>query len=118
MCPAGKTMYGSNMWHVAARLPAVPSGNPNLDWHRAMTRYAVEREMAQRLEDVYRRRTDLMLFSPGNGRALIRTLANEMAALLNCSPERTSDEVKRTSAAIDTMFAYRADRRDAVGLAA
>ena len=111
-------MYGSNVWHVASRLPAEPSANPDLDWHRAMTRYAVEREMAQRLEDVYRRRTDLMLFSPGNGRAWLRPLADEMAALLNWSPERTADEVKRTDAAIDAMFAYRAEGRDSVGIAA
>jgi glycerol-3-phosphate dehydrogenase len=63
--------------------------------------------MAQHLEDVYRRRTDLMLFSPDNGRAMLRPLANEMAALLGWSAERTSEEVQRTQAAIDAMFAYR-----------
>jgi glycerol-3-phosphate dehydrogenase len=100
-------MYGSNFPRVAARLPVELSGNPDVDWHRAMTRQAVEVEMAQRLEDVYRRRTDLMLFSPDNGRALLHPLADEMAALLGWSAKRTAEEVKRTQASIDAMFAYR-----------
>jgi glycerol-3-phosphate dehydrogenase len=100
------SMYGSNFAQVADRLPPEPGGDPGLDWHRAMTRYAVEHEMARHLEDVYRRRTDLMLFSPDNGRAWLRPLASEMAALLGWSPEQTSDEVQRTQAAIDAMFAF------------
>jgi glycerol-3-phosphate dehydrogenase len=100
-------MYGSNLSQVAERLPSDLSGDADLDWHRAMTRYSVELEMAQHLEDVYRRRTDLMLFSPDNGRAMLRPLANEMAALLGWSAERISEEVQRTQAAIDAMFAYR-----------
>jgi glycerol-3-phosphate dehydrogenase len=100
-------IYGSNLSLVAARLPANLSGNPDLDWHRAMTRYAVEYEMAQRLEDVYRRRTDLMLFGRNNGRAWLRPLAMEMAALLGWTVERTEDEVRQTQVAIDAMFAYR-----------
>jgi glycerol-3-phosphate dehydrogenase len=73
-----------------------------------MTRYAVEQEMAQHLEDVYRRRTDLLLFSPGNGRAWLAPLGAEMAARLGWSAERTAEEVQRTEAAIDSMFGYRA----------
>ena len=103
-------MYGSNLWQVVARLPTKSSGNSDLDWRRAMTRYAVEREMAQRLEDVYRRCTDLMLFSRDNGRALLAPLANEMAALMGWSIERTTKEKQRTQAAIDAMFAYRDQR--------
>jgi glycerol-3-phosphate dehydrogenase len=104
-------LYGSNLSLVAARLPSAVSGNPGLDWHRAMTRYAVEQEMAQRLEDVYRRRTELMLFSPDNGRAWLEPLSSEMAALLGWSAERKADEVRRTQAAIDAMFEYRAERK-------
>jgi glycerol-3-phosphate dehydrogenase len=104
-------VYGSSLLQVAARLPSDLSGNPGLDWHRAMTRYAVEHEMAQRLEDVYRRRTELMLFSPDNGRAWLEPLSNEMAALLGWSAERRADELRRTQAAIDAMFAYRAERK-------
>jgi glycerol-3-phosphate dehydrogenase len=75
-----------------------------------MTRYAVEHEMAQRLEDVYRRRTELMLFSPNNGRAWLEPLSAEMAALLGWSVERRTDEVRRTRAAIESMFEYREER--------
>jgi glycerol-3-phosphate dehydrogenase len=104
-------LYGSNLSQVAARLPSDSSGDPGLDWHRAMTRYAVEHEMAQRLEDVYRRRTELMLFSPDNGRAWLEPLSREMGALLGWSDDRRADEVRRTQAAIDSMFEYRAERK-------
>jgi glycerol-3-phosphate dehydrogenase len=104
-------VYGSNLSQVVARLPSDVSGNPGLDWHRAMTRYAVEHEMAQRLEDVYRRRTELMLFSSDNGRSWLEPLSNEMAALLGWSAERRAAEVRRTQAAIDSMFEYRAQRK-------
>ena len=102
--------YGSNVGSVAARLPTDASGDPGLDWHRAMTRYAVEQEMAQHVEDVYRRRTDLMLFSRGNGRAWLEPLAAEMAARLGWSAERTAEEVRHTEDAIDGMFGYRGAR--------
>lgn len=102
-------MYGSNLSHVVARLPSELSGCSALDWHRAMARYAVDQEMAQRLEDVYRRRTNLMLFSRDKGRAFLRPLAEEMATLLGWSADRTSEEVERTQAAIDAMFAYRSE---------
>jgi len=82
---------------------------PGLAWHRTMTRYAVEHEMAQRLEDVYRRRTGLMLFSQDNGRAWVQPLAQEMAELLGWSPPRTAEEVRRTEAAIAAMLAFRED---------
>jgi glycerol-3-phosphate dehydrogenase len=103
-------VYGSNLSQVAARLPSELSEDAGLDWHRAMTRYAVEHEMAQRLEDVYRRRTELMLFSPNNGRAWLEPLSAEMAALLGWSVERRTDEVRRTRAAIESMFEYREER--------
>jgi glycerol-3-phosphate dehydrogenase len=51
-----------------------------------MTSYAVEHEMACRLEDVYRRRTGLMLFSRDNGRRWLERLADEMSSLLGWSP--------------------------------
>jgi glycerol-3-phosphate dehydrogenase len=104
-------LYGSNLAQVAARLPSELSLNPALDWHRAMTRYAVEHEMAQRLEDVYRRRTELMLFSPDNGRAWLEPLSENMAALLGWSDERRAVEVRLTRAAIDAMFAFRDEGR-------
>jgi len=106
--------YGSLLGEVAAQLPANVSGDAELCWHRAMTRYAVKCEMAQRLEDVCRRRTGLLLFSRDNGRAWLEPLADEMATLLGWSAERRRDEIWRTSTAIDRMFAFRVDslRRD------
>ena len=88
-----------------------PSGDARLDWHRAMTRYAVECEMALRLEDVYIRRTGLMLFTPDNGRSWLEPLSVEMATLLNWSAERRGEEVSRTAAAIASMFAFRMSPR-------
>jgi glycerol-3-phosphate dehydrogenase len=100
-------LYGSAIPEVAIHLPTAPSEDAGLDWHRAMTRFAVHHEMAQRLEDVYRRRTGLMLFSRDNGRRWLAPLAEEMAQLLGWSAERREDEIERTRAAIDAMFVFR-----------
>ncbi len=86
-------------------------GRKGPNWYRAETRRAVRDEMAQRLEDVFRRRTDLMLFTPDNGRAWLAPLADEMGALLEWSPERRLAEIQHTRAATDAMFSYRAQRR-------
>ena len=104
-------LYGSQLPQVVSLLPVEAGDEPGLAWHRAMTRYAVEHEMAQRLEDVYRRRTGLMLFSQDNGRAWVQPLAQEMAELLGWSPQRTAEEVRRTEAAIAAMLAFREDTR-------
>jgi glycerol-3-phosphate dehydrogenase len=111
-------LYGSTLPEIVARLPREPGDNPGLDWHRAMTRYAVEHEMAQHLEDVYRRRTGLMLFSPDNGRAWLQPLAEEMAGLLGWSAQRTADEVRDTGAVIDAMFAFQSKAPAVSGMAA
>jgi glycerol-3-phosphate dehydrogenase len=103
--------YGSHLADVAARLPAERSDEPALDWHRAMTQYAVDCEMAQRLEDIYIRRTGLMLFSADNGRRWLEPLSVEMASLLDWSAERRLEEVSSTAAAIDRMFAFREGAR-------
>ena len=102
-------VYGTDVGEVAACLPNEQSGDAALDWHRAMTRYAVEQEMAQRVEDVYVRRTGLMLFSQDNWRQWLEPLAAEMAGLLDWSRERTSAEIIRTAAASDRMFAFRSE---------
>lgn len=104
-------LYGSQLPQVVSLLPVEAGDEPGLAWHRAMTRYAVEHEMAQRLEDVYRRRTGLMLFSQHNGRAWVQPLAQEMAELLGWSPQRTAEEVRRMEAAIAAMLAFREDTR-------
>lgn len=99
--------YGASLHLLAEQLPAMPTGDPALDWYRARARYAVRREMAQRLEDLYCRRTDLMLFSADNGRRYLQPLATEMAAMLGWSPERTEEEVARCRSLIEGMFAWR-----------
>jgi glycerol-3-phosphate dehydrogenase len=102
-------LYGSEFKAVAARLPTTRSDDPALDWYRAMTRYAVECEMAQRLEDVYRRRTGLMLFSADNGRRWLEPLAADMAKLLDWSSDRRREEISRTMLEIDRLCAFRLD---------
>lgn len=99
--------YGSNLGRVTEYLPELPSANPQLAWFQAMTRYAVQHEMAQRLEDVYCRRTNLLLMSDGNGRQHLEPLAAEMAALLGWSPDRTRDEIDRCRSLIQQMFMWR-----------
>jgi glycerol-3-phosphate dehydrogenase len=106
-------IYGSDLEEVAACRGSTDLQEPALEWHRAMTRYAVDCEMAQRLEDVYRRRTGLMLFSHDNGRSWLETLASDMAELLNWSADRRREEISRTMLAIDRMFAFRADSKAA-----
>jgi hypothetical protein len=66
-----------------------------------------------RLEDVYRRRTGLMLFSHDNGRSWLETLASDMAELLGWSADRRREEISRTMLAIDRMFTFRADSESA-----
>jgi glycerol-3-phosphate dehydrogenase len=99
--------YGSALEQVAAELSPTTSGDPAADWSRAMTRHAVRAEMAQRLEDVWSRRTDLMLFSDTNGRQLIEPLGAEMAELLGWSSARLEQEKQRVAAGIDSMFRWR-----------
>jgi glycerol-3-phosphate dehydrogenase len=106
-------VYGSELEAVAARLSTTNIDEPALRWLRAMTRYAVDCEMAQRLEDVYRRRTGLMLFSHDNGRSWLETLASDMAELLGWSADRRREEISRTMLAIDRMFTFRADSESA-----
>ncbi|MBV9169426.1 MAG: glycerol-3-phosphate dehydrogenase/oxidase [Chloroflexi bacterium] len=105
-------MYGASLNELSALFPQDQSGDPGLDWHRAMTRYGVRYEMAQRLEDVYRRRTGLMLFTRDNGRGWLDPLADEMALLLGWSAERKNEEIRRTRAEMDAMFAYRGEVKE------
>ena len=99
--------YGTGLKELAEELPTESGADPALTWYRAMTRYAVRHEMAQRLEDVYRRRTDLMLFTDDNGRDFVQPLAEEMGALLGWSDDRAREEVARCRSSIDEMFAWR-----------
>jgi glycerol-3-phosphate dehydrogenase len=82
-------------------------GDAALDWQRPMTRHAVDCEMAERLEDVYRRRTGLMLFSNDNGRSWLETLATDIAEVLDWSSDRRREEISHTMLAIDRMFVFR-----------
>ena len=113
--------YGSALPRVAAALPGAaepsqapaaepsqaPAADPARRWLRARTQYAVEREMAVTLLDIIRRRTELMLFTPGNGLHHLAALAAEMAPLLGWSAQRQEEEVERCRNTIQDMFAWR-----------
>lgn len=79
-----------------------------LAWQLAQVRHAVQAEMAVRLEDVLRRRTSMMLFSPDNGMAHVAELAQEMAGLLGWSEQRTADEAASCRELVRQMHAWRA----------
>jgi glycerol-3-phosphate dehydrogenase len=89
---------------------------PRLAWRLAQLRRAVDAEMAMRLEDVLRRRTSLLLFSPDNGMADLDALANEMGRLLGWSAARLSEEVAGARKLGEHMLAWRAfaDQRELV----
>ncbi len=93
--------YGSALKQVVQYLPAKPDPDPALTWHRAMTLHAVQHEMAQRLEDVLSRRTDLLLFTDDNGRHYLQALAREMGSALGWSNDRLREEVAGCEKAID-----------------
>lgn len=67
--------------------------------------------MAVHLEDVLRRRTELMLFTRGNGLEHLEALAGEMAALLGWSEERRAKEVVQCREEVRAMFAWRDDHK-------
>lgn len=73
----------------------------------ARVRYAVEKEMAVRLEDFFRRRTGLMLFSKDNGRSVVDAVAEQMASLLDWSRDRVAFERDNLMHQFDLMFAWR-----------
>ncbi|MGE5674088.1 MAG: FAD-dependent oxidoreductase [Mycobacterium leprae] len=101
--------YGSLFPRVIAELPPVsPERTPEHLWLTAQMRSAVRHEMAMHLTDVLARRTEAMLFSVGNGRAYVDSLAAEMGALLNWSPERVATEAGACHALINEMFRWQA----------
>jgi glycerol-3-phosphate dehydrogenase len=81
---------------------------PRLAWRLAQLRRAVSAEMAMRLEDVLRRRTTLLLFSPDNGLADVDALADEMGRLLGWSPPRREQEIAAARGLAEAMLAWRA----------
>lgn len=99
--------YGAKWREVTDRLPAAPEDDPARAWHRAMTRYAAEAEMAEHLRDVFTRRTELLLFSRGNGADLIDALSLEMADALGWSEARRAREADEVRTAIRGMFLWR-----------
>jgi len=114
--------YGAGLEQVAAEARAlaqapvrpeagVPAGagaaDPVLRWRLAQARHAVKAEMAVHLADVLIRRTDLMLFTPDNGRPLLPALAAEMGALLGWDEKTAQAEVARVASLIDAMFTWK-----------
>lgn len=71
-------------------LPAPWAGAPEPE---SLATFAVEREMARRLEDVLRRRTALWL-EPDRGRIAAPRVATVMAERLGWNEERTRDEIR------------------------
>jgi glycerol-3-phosphate dehydrogenase len=86
---------------------------PRLAWRLAQLRRAVNAEMAMRLEDVLRRRTSLLLFSPDNGLADVDALGEEMGRLLDWSAARLSEEIASARKLAEDMLAWRAGAADA-----
>lgn len=99
--------FGAAFASVMVELGEEVPSDGRLAWLRAQLRHAVKHEMAVRLEDVLARRTSTLLFSVGNGREFIETLAVEMGGLLDWSPERVAAEQQRTEALIAAMFAWK-----------
>lgn len=102
--------YGTALPALAEQLPTKPGPDPALTWYRAMVRYAVKHELAQRLEDVYRRRTGLMLFTDDNGRRYLEPLAKEMATVAGWSVDRYLEELSRCRAMLDESSHWRQEQ--------
>ena len=73
---------------------------PQSDTLVAEVRYAVEEEMAVRLDDVVMRRTDLAA-GRHPGAAAIEFVAEQMSQLLAWSTQRTSEEIKRAQCGLE-----------------
>ena len=73
---------------------------PQSDTLAAEVRYAVEHEMAVRLDDVVMRRTDL---SAGRhpGESAVKFVAEKMSALLGWNEQRAREEIKRTECVLE-----------------
>ncbi len=100
--------YGVHLRQVAAELEALPDGDgdPAERWLRARAHYAVRHEMAVRLIDFVQRRTELMLFTPGNGGPYLERLADAMGDLLGWSEQRRAEEVAACRDEIAAVFAW------------
>jgi len=103
--------YGSALNQVAVEARKINSPDPELRWRLAQARHAVKAEMAVHLLDVVQRRTDLMLFTPHNGRPYLPALADEMGALLGWTDEQKQAEIAATEHQLDAMFAWKQEAR-------
>jgi len=99
--------FGAAFASVVAEVGEESGGDGRLVWLRAQMRHAVKREMAVRLTDILARRTSTLLFSEGNGRKYVPTLAAEMGQLLDWSTDRVAAEQADAYALIDAMFRWR-----------
>jgi glycerol-3-phosphate dehydrogenase len=90
------TRYGQVMKAAGGESALVPQSDTLV----AEVRYAVEHEMAMRLDDVVLRRTDL-----GAGRhpgeAAVEFVAKKMSELLGWSDQHAREEIKRTQCVLE-----------------
>jgi glycerol-3-phosphate dehydrogenase len=106
-------VYGTQARQLAERIgedvtlgkrmvPGRPERMVQVDW-------AVEVELAERLEDVLGRRTSIFLKSPCQGEHACEAVADRMAELLHWSAERRDDEVARYRAEVARSRAWKDD---------
>ncbi len=81
---------------------------------RAMLRFAVAEEFALHLMDIYRRRTDRMLFGGDFALLHLKADANEMARLLGWSEARREAEMDAVRRAEAQMMAWRLPHSDEI----
>jgi glycerol-3-phosphate dehydrogenase len=103
--------YGTDHVRVlgrAAKEPAllepIADGSPVL---RAEVAYAASEEMAVALEDFMRRRSDLMLFGPGNGVGADETVAEVMDSTLTWGSAERERQVSAYRDAVARMMSFR-----------
>lgn len=96
--------------HLARSLEALPGCLEEEGDLKLRLGRAVREEMAVRLEDFLRRRSQLMLFGPGNGRAMVDGLAWEMGGMLGWTDGRVREEAACCRAMIDEMFEWKNEK--------
>jgi len=89
-------------------------GDLRFSLDRAILRFAVQREFAVHLLDVYRRRTDRLLFGGDFALQHLRADADEMGGLLGWSEARREAEMAAVRRAEDEMLAWRAPHSDQI----
>lgn len=98
--------YGTEHVTVLARLasdPALSTPLPNTEVLSAEVAHAVEEEAALTLEDVMRRRTDLMLFDPKHGQDAVPCVVSLMAERLGWTAAEAEQQARSYYQAVERM---------------